>query len=141
MRKFDIVVVGAGPAGSACATKLVQGGAKVAILDRERFPRTKLCAGWITPQVVDDLGLDIQAYPYRFNTFDAIVAHVKGLTFKLDNPQHSIRRYEFDNYLLNNCGAEIFNHNAKNLEKKNGAYALDDSFECEYIVGAGVYFR
>ncbi len=137
MRQFDVVVVGGGPAGSACAKKLVQAGVNVAVLDREDFPRTKLCAGWITPEVVEDLNFDIDAYPHRFNTFEHIVVHMKGLTFKLDSPQHSIRRYEFDDFLLKDSGAEVIRYNVKNIEKKNGAYVIDDAFECDYLVGAG----
>ena len=136
MRQFDVVIVGGGPAGSACATKLVRAGLTVAVLDREVFPRTKLCAGWVTPEVVEDLDFDIQAYPHRFNTFEHIVVHMKGLTFNLNSPQHSIRRYEFDDFLLKRSGAEVIKHNVKNIEKKNGSYLLDDSFECEYLVGA-----
>ncbi len=137
MRQFDVVIVGGGPAGSACAEKLVRAGVKAAVLDREEFPRTKLCAGWITPEVVEDLDLDIEAYPHRFNTFEHIVVHMKGLTFNLDSPQHSIRRFEFDDFLLKRSGAEVIRHNVKNIEKKNGTYLVDDSFECEYLVGAG----
>ncbi len=136
MQQFDVVIVGGGPAGSACATKLVDAGVKVAVLDRENFPRTKLCAGWITPEVVEDLNFDVEAYPYRFNTFEHIVVHIKGLTFKLNWPQHSIRRYEFDDFLLKKSGAEVINHNVKNIEKKNGSYVVDNNFECEYLVGA-----
>jgi flavin-dependent dehydrogenase len=136
MRQFDVIIVGGGPAGSACATKLVRAGLKVAVLDREDFPRTKLCAGWITPEVVEDLEFDIQAYPHRFNTFEHIVVHIKGLTFNLDSPQHSIRRYEFDDFLLKGSGAEVIKHNVRNIEKKNGTYLLDDAFECDYLVGA-----
>jgi flavin-dependent dehydrogenase len=136
MRQFDVVIVGGGPAGSACAAKLVDSGVKVAVLDREDFPRTKLCAGWITPEVVEDLDLDVEAYPCRFNTFEHIVVHMKGLTFNLDSPQHSIRRYEFDDFLLKRSGAEVIKHNVKNIEKKNGTYIVDDTFECRHLVGA-----
>ena len=105
MESFDAIVVGGGPAGSACAERLVQAGASVLVLDRAEFPRTKLCAGWITPEVVEDLALDVEGYPYRFNTFNGIVVHIKRLTFTLPSVQHSIRRYEFDDYLLRRSGA------------------------------------
>ena len=136
MRRFDVVIVGGGPAGSACATRLVRSGARVAVLDREDFPRTKLCAGWITPEVVEDLDLDIRAYPHRLNTFEHIVVHIKGLTFNLDSPQHSIRRYEFDDFLLKKSGADVVKHNVKNIDRSNGTYRIDDAFECEFLVGA-----
>lgn len=45
---FDVVVVGAGPAGSTAARTAAEGGASVLLLDREEFPRYKTCGGGIT---------------------------------------------------------------------------------------------
>ena len=104
METFDVIVVGGGPAGSSCARRLVEAGARVLVLDRADFPRLKLCAGWVTPECVADLGLEPGAYPHRFNTFDRIVAHIKGLTLPLASPQHSIRRTELDGWLLERSG-------------------------------------
>src|SRR4051794_64090 len=42
-RTFDVCIVGAGPAGSTCAFYLAQQGVSVLLLDKERFPRDKLC--------------------------------------------------------------------------------------------------
>jgi flavin-dependent dehydrogenase len=46
---FDVIVTGAGPAGSVAATVLARGGARVLMLDRARFPRDKLCGDTINP--------------------------------------------------------------------------------------------
>jgi flavin-dependent dehydrogenase len=46
---FDVIVCGAGPAGSVAATVLARGGARVLLLDRARFPRDKLCGDTINP--------------------------------------------------------------------------------------------
>ncbi len=137
MQNYDALIVGGGPAGSACARKLVQAGYRVAVLDREEFPRTKLCAGWVTPEAVADLELDVDAYPHRFNTFKYIIAHIKGFTIKLDTPQHSIRRFEFDDYLLKRSGADVHVHNVKNIERENGDFVLDDAFRAPFLIGAG----
>ena len=48
MPRFDAIVVGAGPAGSACAYRLASAGASVLLLDRARFPRDKPCGGGVT---------------------------------------------------------------------------------------------
>lgn len=48
MPDFDIIVIGAGPAGSAAATWAAKGGARVALLDKSSFPRNKLCGGLFT---------------------------------------------------------------------------------------------
>jgi flavin-dependent dehydrogenase len=46
---FDVIVVGAGPAGAVAATVAARGGARVLMLDRARFPRRKLCGDTINP--------------------------------------------------------------------------------------------
>ncbi|MPZ98510.1 MAG: geranylgeranyl reductase family protein [Dehalococcoidia bacterium] len=48
MQQADVIVVGAGPAGSTAAREIAQGGARVLLLDRARFPRDKPCGGGIT---------------------------------------------------------------------------------------------
>src|SRR5688500_15276831 len=100
MRSCDVLIVGGGPAGSSAARALREGGADVLLLDKERFPRLKLCAGWITPEVVRDLEMDVGAYPYRFLTFERLHLHVKGVHLRVPCVQHSIRRFEFDAWLL-----------------------------------------
>ncbi len=49
MQKFDVAVVGAGPAGSAAAISLSRRGYLVALLDKQRFPREKLCGDFVNP--------------------------------------------------------------------------------------------
>ena len=46
---FDVIVCGAGPAGSVAATVLARGGARVLLIDRARFPRDKLCGDTLNP--------------------------------------------------------------------------------------------
>ena len=46
---FDVIVCGAGPAGSVAATILARGGARVLLIDRARFPRDKLCGDTLNP--------------------------------------------------------------------------------------------
>jgi geranylgeranyl reductase family protein len=48
VKRFDAVVVGAGPAGSTTAYRLASGGASVLLVDKARFPRDKPCGGGVT---------------------------------------------------------------------------------------------
>ena len=48
--RFDVIVVGAGPAGSVVAWGLARQGAKVLILDRANFPRDKVCGDYVEPR-------------------------------------------------------------------------------------------
>src|SRR5919206_1914291 len=58
--RFDVLVVGGGPAGSVAALVLARGGARVALVDKARFPRDKACGDLVGPrgvQVLRDLDL------------------------------------------------------------------------------------
>lgn len=59
MERFDAVVVGAGPAGSATAIRLARAGASVLLADRARFPRDKPCGGGLTGRAVRELPVDV----------------------------------------------------------------------------------
>ncbi|MGH8222628.1 MAG: NAD(P)/FAD-dependent oxidoreductase [Woeseiaceae bacterium] len=137
MRLADVVIVGGGPAGSSCARQLVRAGLDVVVLDRARFPRTKLCAGWVTPETIADLEFDPADYPHRFLTFETLHLHWVFLTVRHPSRQHSIRRYEFDDYLLRRSGAEVVAHRVRDIERSGGDYVIDAAFRCRYLVGAG----
>lgn len=57
-KNVDVIIVGGGPAGAACAWKLSQHQVDLLVLDKATFPRVKPCAGWITPLVLRDLKID-----------------------------------------------------------------------------------
>ncbi|HLK06437.1 MAG TPA: NAD(P)/FAD-dependent oxidoreductase [Candidatus Angelobacter sp.] len=48
--QYDLIVVGAGPAGSACAITAARAGAKVLLLEKDRFPRQKVCGEFVSPE-------------------------------------------------------------------------------------------
>ena len=61
-RRFDVLVIGAGPAGSVAALVLAHGGAHVALVDKSRFPRDKACGDLVGPrgvQLLNDLGIEV----------------------------------------------------------------------------------
>src|SRR2546423_15359591 len=49
METFDVAIVGAGPAGSTCAAFCAGAGLRTLILEREKFPREKVCGDCINP--------------------------------------------------------------------------------------------
>ncbi|MFO7779907.1 MAG: geranylgeranyl reductase family protein [Nitriliruptoraceae bacterium] len=61
----DVVVVGAGPGGSAAAAHLAARGRDVIVLEKDTFPRDKVCGDGLTPRVIRellDLGLEDEAH-------------------------------------------------------------------------------
>ena len=129
--------MGGGPAGAACAARLVQAGLDCLVLDRAAFPRPKVCAGWVTPQVWRDLALDPAEYPHSLTRFDSFQIAVKRFRFKLRTHQYAIRRVEFDAWLLKRSGAPLAQHAAREIKAAEGGYALDGEFWGRYLIGAG----
>jgi flavin-dependent dehydrogenase len=62
MDTCDVLIVGGGPAGAACAWRLRDSGLRVTILDKATFPRDKVCGGWITPAVLEELKIQPDEY-------------------------------------------------------------------------------
>jgi len=136
----EVIIVGGGPAGSTCAWKLRRSGIECLILDKEEFPRHKLCAGWITPKVVKDLEIDFNDYPHGLVSIDKIYVNIFGVKLKIKTHQYSIRRYEFDDWLLKRAGVPVYTHYIENIRKENDRYIIDDRFCCRYLIGAGGTF-
>ncbi len=136
MQSADAIIVGGGPAGSSCAWKLREAGLDVLVLDRAAFPRTKLCAGWVTPEALADLDIEPDDYPRGLVTFEALHLHYKRLSFRPPTRQYSVRRFEFDDFLLRRSGARVLQHKVGTVSKANGDYVIDDEYRCRYLVGA-----
>lgn len=137
MIQTDVLIVGGGPAGSACAWRLKQNGVDCLILDQHNFPRFKPCAGWITPELIRDLEMDPSEYPYSFTTFTSFDISIRGFKFTLPTRQHAIRRYEFDDWLLHRAGAPVQIHTAKTITRVSEGYVIDEMYFGKYLIGAG----
>lgn len=60
VERFDVLVAGAGPAGSVAAYRLASAGASVLLVDRARFPRDKPCGGGLTMRAVRQLPFSVE---------------------------------------------------------------------------------
>src|SRR6266487_1940631 len=60
VERFDVAVVGAGPAGSTASYHLARARARVLLLDKARFPRDKPCGGGLTTRAVRQLPFSVE---------------------------------------------------------------------------------
>jgi len=147
MDACDVLIVGGGPAGSSCAWGLRASGLDVAILDRQTFPRDKVCGGWITPQVLSELGIDPGDYG-RGRVLQPITAFrtgwIGGSALEADynaTVSYGIRRREFDDYLLRRSGARLIEGVAlARLEREHGGWVVNGNIRARLVVGAGGHF-
>lgn len=141
MQHIETIIIGGGPAGSSCAWQLKRNGRDVLILDKAQFPRHKLCAGWITAKVLSDL--EFSAADYRHSILDATIhTHIRYIPFTLHGSpngtsNYSIRRFEFDEWLLQRSKAPVIQHEVKSIRSDGDNYIIDDQYSCRNLVGAG----
>ncbi len=102
---MQVVVVGAGPAGTAAAVTLVRGGAEVTVIDKATFPRDKCCGDGLTTGALrrlEHLGLDPSLLPSWQVVHDVVVRSVSGRTTTFPLPRDRgvyaavVRRSELD---------------------------------------------
>ncbi|MCA0913158.1 NAD(P)/FAD-dependent oxidoreductase [Marinobacter nauticus] len=147
MEYYDIIIVGAGPAGSTLARALEDSGKRVLIIDKQAFPRDKTCAGWVTPAVLDSLDIDPDEYSVG-RTLQPIRRFRIGMMGQSavendhrDIVSYGIRRCEFDDYLLDRaeCEKQLATP-VKSINRNNGNWVINDQWQAPLLVGAGGHF-
>ncbi len=147
METCDVLVVGGGPAGSSCAWGLRGSGLDVVVLDRARFPRDKVCAGWITPQILAELAIDPLEYAK-----DRVLQPIRGFRVgRLGDGvadadrgavvSFGIRRCEFDHFLLRRSGARLrLGEPIQALRPSREGWVVNEALRTRLLVGAGGHF-
>src|SRR6185503_2368729 len=93
----DVLVVGAGPAGSIAALVLARAGAKVHLVDRASFPRDKLCGDTLNPgslAILDQHGLGAAVRARSLS--------IRGMT--VTGPRNAVVTADYPDKL---CGASL----------------------------------
>ena len=147
MDSCDVLIVGGGPAGSTCAWRLREAGLDVVVMDKALFPRDKVCAGWITPAVVDVLQLDTESYAQN-HVLQPITSFRTGLINGKDmetryptTVSYGIRRCELDDYLLQRSGARLrLGEGLKSLQRDGKKWIVNDAITTPLVIGAGGHF-
>lgn len=144
--KYDVIVVGAGPSGATAAKCLAENGIKVALIDKDKFPRDKPCGGGLPTRV-------LKRFPYTVDLIDSIsygsVTYSSSLRYKFkilrDKPViATVMRRDFDYGLVKIAvakGAELIsNSNVKEItiddKKSTVIFENDKSIESELVIGA-----
>jgi len=110
---FDVIIVGAGPAGTACALALKNSGLRVAMLDKAKFPRDKVCGDAIpgravrvlrdiSPQLMQEFH-DFKAKCFTARTEFFVNTH-KSIEVKWISEAYTCARLDFDNRLFEMVG-------------------------------------
>jgi geranylgeranyl reductase family protein len=144
----DALIVGGGPAGSTCARALRQAGWNIIVVDRARFPRDKVCGGWLTPAVFDLLDLNPGEYRSAGLTLQEITGfRTSVLRRKSVDTQYArvvsyaIRRCEFDEFLLRRAHVRVLEQTALTSLRNDGCgWVANEEIRAPLVIGAGGHF-
>jgi geranylgeranyl reductase family protein len=110
MTRVELLIVGAGPAGSFAAELLAKGGAKVALFDGRPEGEPKACGGGVTAKALKAWPQLLNAVGRTIHELDLYSPSSKKLHLELDEPFAIYSRIAFDNYLRDrarDAGAQI----------------------------------
>ena len=154
VKEYDVIIIGAGPAGSSCALMLKESGLKVALLDKATFPRDKVCGDAIPGLAIKTLKSISPDFVQSFKSFDAklkidktALHHKKGsIEVNWSGEAYTSPRISFDNFLFSlvkeNTSTDVYLNAMPSAievnddgvlvtEKKTGLH-----FKAKIIVGA-----
>jgi geranylgeranyl reductase family protein len=152
MQTFDVAIVGGGPAGSSCAAFCALAGLRTLVLERERFPREKVCGDCLNPScwpVLQRLGLTQQVWDLPHSKLKSVdFIGIDGHKVIVDLPtgedcELSIKRSLFDHLVLKRArqlGAQVREETTvtRLFHDKNWkiATATGETFLARTLVGA-----
>ena len=145
MNRFDVLIVGAGPAGSFAAERLARGRARVALFDGRPPGEPKACGGGVTSKALKAWPHLLEAVGRTINELDMYSPAGKHLHLELDEPFAVYSRIAFDTFLrerARQAGAEVFAEkvSARGFKQTGDGWIVRTQsgaeFSCDWLVGA-----
>lgn len=131
---YDLIVIGAGPAGSSAAQAAAQRGVKVLLIDRrQRIGFPVQCAELVSQWISSHASFDSKA---AIQSIDTMIVHLPdGTTFKMKNPGYMLDRSLFDKELATSAalsGAEL-STGTKALESSSEGVLIEFNSKREWV--------
>ena len=145
MHRFDVLIVGAGPAGSFAAERLARGGASVALFDGRPLGEPKACGGGVTSKALKAWPHLLDAVGRTIDELDMYSPSGKHLHLKLDEPFAVYSRIAFDTFLrerARKAGAKVFSEkiSARGFKQIDESWIVTTQsgaeFSASWLVGA-----
>lgn len=152
MQLFDVAIVGGGPAGSSCAAFCAMAGLQPLVLDREKFPREKVCGDCLNPScwpVLERLELADQVQDLQHSKLSSVeFIAIDGRKVVVDLPsgadcEISVKRSLFDDLLLRRArelGVDVHEQTTASALSKNEHWEIEtasgQTFHARMLIGA-----
>jgi flavin-dependent dehydrogenase len=147
MRRIEVLIIGAGPAGSVCGSLLIKNGVECAIVDHATFPRDKVCGGGLTVKAWRLLDMLLPGIKYDYRPIYRMRCQFENdpvCEFRSEFEIRMTRRDEFDNTLVEyykQLGGELIKGSFARFEQEADGRILvtlksGEQFSCRYLVAA-----
>jgi len=145
MEPFEVLIVGAGPAGSFAAERLARGGVRVALFDGRPPGEPKACDGGVTSKALKAWPHLLEAVGRTIDELDMYSPSGKRLHLKLDEPFAVYSRIAFDTFLrerARTAGAQVLADKiaGRGFKKSGTGWIVrtqsEKEFSCAWLVGA-----
>jgi geranylgeranyl reductase len=135
--QYDVIIIGAGPAGLECANQFKNSNFSVLLIEKNKIIGPKTCAGGLTNL---DKNFDIPKEKTRSFSKQEFFIKEKQHTINLVNPLKTISRYELGQYQLQKISkcknVKILKETLVKEVKKNEIVTSNGNFKFKYLVGA-----
>ena len=146
MKTTEVLIVGAGPAGSMCGCLLKKAGVDCVLVDHATFPRDKICGGGLTSKCWHLLEHLLPDFHYDFNPVSHVTLDIEGKVhceFDIAEPIRIVARKVFDHSLLQHyqsLGGAFMKGAFQTVEESPSQLIVTlksgEQIACRYLVGA-----
>jgi len=132
MADFQVIIVGAGLAGSTAAIHLSQKGKNVLVIEKKAYPRHKVCGEYLSNEVLPyfnslNINLEKDLKPVKINNLLYSTQNAKSIETTLNLGGLGLSRYALDQYLFNKAeesGAKTMLDSVENISFKDTEFNL-----------------
>lgn len=141
MERLEVIVIGAGPAGSIAGRTLKAFTDDFVVLDKAVFPRFKCCAGWLTNKAIEEADIDLDEYKrhHVLQRLNSLVVWSPDSGF-IEYPARDgwgVLRREFDHYMASRLGGHLRQgYMVKDLRFEPDRVIINNEFEAAVVIDA-----
>lgn len=136
----NVIIIGGGVAGLSAAIHLAELGISCVVIERDCYPKQKICSDFISPEAIPLLEkweISLPVFLYEFE----LIAGMKSFLHHFEQPAASMSRFHFDHALVQRaqqCGVKIMmGLEVTSIARENGEYRVTLS-SCTEIVGGSL---
>jgi geranylgeranyl reductase family protein len=135
----DVIIIGAGPAGTSVARALQDTDLSILLLDKSEFPRPKSCGGVLPPRIYSELEIPDELQERPLEGYRIFSGSGRKVESKFPKPGLMVNRLKFDEFLVKSLNMEVEKAQISDLKITSEyieATGKNDSYRAKIVVGA-----